>query len=167
MLEAVADRTDLGKLVAPWAEYVAHSLWYGTSQKRNYPRLKTPLTQIRRREAKGSAVPEVQLPKQEHQCRGCGKAIRTDTDQCADCAVSVTHVNLTKGRKMAHGPESLARRSKSNQSQAEFVKNWKAEQLPTWLTRESGHCHSRRAWYPLRPKVRRSGCESSLFVGMG
>ena len=50
-----------GKLVAPWAEYVAHSLYSGRStQAAIVSGLKTPLTQTHRREAKGGPAPTIQ-----------------------------------------------------------------------------------------------------------
>jgi hypothetical protein len=59
-----------GKLVAPWAEFVAHSLWSGrASRARSVSGFKTPLTQSHRREAKGSPVPKAQLPRIERACR--------------------------------------------------------------------------------------------------
>src|SRR5258707_2841703 len=49
-----------GRLVAPWAEYVANSLHAGRSGRgRSIPGLKTPLTQTHRREAKGATAPKL------------------------------------------------------------------------------------------------------------
>src|SRR5713101_1041995 len=77
-----------GKLVAPWAEYVAHSLHAGRSARGgSVPGLKTPLTQTHRREAKGAAVPKLNMPKTEHVCRGCGKPIKQAREDCGVCAV--------------------------------------------------------------------------------
>jgi CRISPR-associated endonuclease Cas1 len=125
-----------GKLVAPWAEYVAHSLLSGTTQVRAVPGLKTPLTQSHRREAKCASAPRVKLPKTEHHCRGCGKPIGIESDHCAKCAAPLTRRTFDAGRKMAHDPESRARRSITNKAQAERIKNWRPTELPTWLTRQ-------------------------------
>jgi CRISPR-associated endonuclease Cas1 len=86
-----------GKLVAPWAEFVAHSLMSSrTLQVRSLTRFKTPLTQRHRREAKGAPAPDVTMPKSEHVCRGCGKPIRKDREDCGSCAVSNAAVRMTQ-----------------------------------------------------------------------
>jgi CRISPR-associated endonuclease Cas1 len=62
-----------GKLVAPWAEYVARTLWTSTSPSKSERRLSTPLTQRHRREAKGRGLPrEVSVPRLQRICRSCG-----------------------------------------------------------------------------------------------
>ena len=72
-----------GKLVAPWAEFVAHSLYAGGTGRATPVRLlKTPLTQTRRRKAKGAPPATLKMPKAQHVCRGCGKAIREDRENC-------------------------------------------------------------------------------------
>jgi hypothetical protein len=125
------------KLVAPWAEYVAHSLHAGrASRGRSIAGLKTPLTQTHRREAKGAPVPKLKVPKTVHVCRGCGKPIPNDCEHCAECSVTVTRGNFERGRKVAHNPESLARASETCKVQAARVKRWNRAELPAWLTRE-------------------------------
>jgi hypothetical protein len=87
-----------GKLVAPWAEYVVHSLWSGrASQARS---VRTPLTQSHRREAKCGPVPKLKMPKTEHVCRGCGNPIKKGHQDCGVCAVSsaTTRRRLLNGR---------------------------------------------------------------------
>ena len=61
------------KLIAPWAEYVAHTLW-ARSQARSRRSLPTPLTQQHRREAKGclSSLP----PIASHLARPLSVALR-------------------------------------------------------------------------------------------
>ena len=68
-----------GKLVAPWAEYVARTLWAGGKSRRTGNSVPpTRLTQQRRTEAKGKVwISKVEPPKTDHLCRGCGKTIRT------------------------------------------------------------------------------------------
>ena len=73
-----------GKLVAPWAEYVARTLWGTTARLGKTP---TRLTQRHRREAKGTSLPTVEAPKPERLCRGCGKSIRPGRSDCGECAV--------------------------------------------------------------------------------
>ena len=102
-----------GKLIAPWAEYVARTLWTRTSQSKARRPLSTPLTQQHRREAKDRpSFPTVEIiPKPDRLCRGCGKQIRRDKRFCAACGVTVTRENFDVGRKAAQRAESLAKRS--------------------------------------------------------
>lgn len=126
-----------GKLAAPWAEYVARSLWGGrSSRKIPGQEFKTPLTQDNRREAKQSSGQKVRLPKTEHRCSGCGKSIRPQYDQCFDCATPLYERNLDAGRKVAHSAEARAKRSGTNKAQAELIRRWNPAELPPWLTRE-------------------------------
>src|SRR5262249_28669787 len=101
-----------GRLVAPWAEFVAHSLYGGRASRSLFPgSFKTPLTQSHRREAKAAPVPKLKMPKTDHHCTGCGKRIRPQYLQCFDCSSSVYERNLDAGRQMAHSVESRAKRS--------------------------------------------------------
>ncbi len=126
-----------GKLGAPWAEYVARTLWSRTSQSKARRSLPTPLTQQHRREAKGRpSFPTVEAPKPDRLCRGCGKQIRRDKRFCSDCAVTVTCENFDLGRKAAQRPESLAKRSTTQRMHKQAIQNWKSSDLPTWLTRD-------------------------------
>ena len=123
------------KLVAPWAEYVARTLWSKSQPKAG--RLPTPLTQQHRREAKGQpSFPTVQAPKPERLCRGCGKQVRSHKRFCTDCAVTATRENFDEGRKAAQRPESLAKRAETQRKQREAIRNWNPSQLPVWLTRD-------------------------------
>jgi len=128
-----------GKLVAPWAEYVARTLWTRTSQSTARCPLPTPLTQQHRREAKGRpSFPTVEAPKPDRLCRGCGKQIRRDRDRrfCSNCAPSVIRECFDLGRKAAQRPESLAKRSATQRMHKKAIQNWKPSDLPAWLTRD-------------------------------
>ena len=128
-----------GKLVAPWAEYVARMLWTRALHSRARCPLPTPLTQQHRREAKGRpSFPTVETPKPDRLCRGCGKQIRRDKRRrlCADCAVTVTRENFDLGRQAAQRPESLAKRSATQRMHKQAIQNWKPSDLPDWLTRD-------------------------------
>ena len=125
-----------GKLVAPWAEYVARTLWSRTSQSKGSRSLATPLTQQHRREAKGRAsFPTVDAPKPDRLCRGCGKEIRSKR-YCSDCAVTVVREGFDLGRKAAQRPEFLAKRSATQRAHKQAIQNWKPSDLPAWLTRD-------------------------------
>lgn len=126
-----------GRLVAPWAEYVARSLWTSTSRPKAVASLPTPLTQQHRREAKGRpSFPTVKSPKPDHFCRGCGAPIRRDKQYCKQCAVPVRRENFEAGRKTAQKPEFLAKRSATQRIHRQAIHNWKPSDLPGWLTRD-------------------------------
>ena len=72
-----------GKLVAPWAEFIAQTLSSGIRSK---SAIATRLTQRNKREVKGSDVPEVNQPKPEHVCGNCGVKIPSNKTLCSNCA---------------------------------------------------------------------------------
>src|SRR5438270_9294879 len=77
-----------GKLVAPWAEYVARTLWRNAQQLKDRDIMPTRLTQQHRREAKGSRpFSAVEVQKPDRLCRGCGKEIRVGRSHCGRCAI--------------------------------------------------------------------------------
>jgi len=133
-----------GKLVAPWAEYVAHTLWASASRSRTNNRLlPTRLTQQHRREAKGHVeLPKVAAPRPEKVCRGCGTVLTSEQRKhCALCGVSVSKANMIaiaqRGRVAAKRTESRARMSASQQRQHAARRGWLPSSLPGWLTQES------------------------------
>jgi CRISPR-associated endonuclease Cas1 len=128
-----------GKLVAPWAEYNARTLWSGTKPSSGRRWLSTPLTQQHRREAKNrSSFPTIKIPIPERLCRYCGKRLRLKNKRfCADCAVMITRENFDEGRKTAQRPEFLAKRSATQRAHREAILNWKPSDLPAWLTRSA------------------------------
>jgi CRISPR-associated endonuclease Cas1 len=127
-----------GKLVAPWAEYVARALWGRATQSAARRRLSTPLTQQHRREAKGRpSFPTVKAPNPDRLCRVCGKKLRLRNRRfCVDCAVGVTAENFDMGRKAAQRPEFLAKRSDTQRLHKQAIQKWKPADLPAWLTRD-------------------------------
>ena len=131
-----------GKLVAPWAEYVAHTLWNTTSRSITDRPLPTPLTQQHRREAKGQpAFPIIAVSRPPGRvCLDCGNPIRRGHRYCPKCAVSarLTHSreHFDAGRKTAQKPEFLAKRSATQRRHKQAIQNWNASNLPAWLTRD-------------------------------
>src|SRR5262249_15357810 len=125
------------KLVAPWAQYVAHSLYSG--RPRVVQALRTPLTQTHRRDAKGAPAPVMKMPKTEHVCRGCGKPIRKGSE-CWNCAQSGARARMvnaaTFGRVAARRPEARLKHSQSARRHALARSSWDAISLPAWLTSE-------------------------------
>ncbi len=125
------------KLVAPWAEYVARTLWQSTSPSKSTQRLATPLTQQHRREAKGQpSFPTIEVPKPDRLCRGCGKPLRRGSRLCRDCAEPVVCDNFDLGRRTAQRPESVAKRAATMHAHRQEISSWKPSDLPAWLTRD-------------------------------
>lgn len=131
-----------GKLVAPWAEYVARTLWAGTKSGRTRNSVPpTRLTQQRRTEAKGKVwIAAVEVPKPDHLCRGCGSTITNGRINCAECAVDGATERLVSaarlGRVAARSPEARAKHSASRLRHAQASSEWDPSAQPTWLTDE-------------------------------
>jgi CRISPR-associated endonuclease Cas1 len=130
-----------GKLVAPWAEHVARTLWATTSPSKSERKLSTPLTQEHRRVAKGrSSLSEVKAPKPERLCRGCGKAVRGDSTNCSECDVKIATKRLVEvaraGRVAAHTPEAIAKEAATHRKHGEAKRRWKSSNQPAWLTEQ-------------------------------
>src|SRR5262249_47793849 len=112
-----------GKLVAPWAEYVAHAL---VSRRNTSPvevrGLRTPLTQTHRREAKGTPAPTLKMPKTEHVCPSCGKTMCLSSETCGNCAIDKAKIRFVEvaklGRLASKRPESRAKHSESARKRA-------------------------------------------------
>jgi CRISPR-associated endonuclease Cas1 len=130
-----------GKLVAPWAEYVARTLWAATSRPRGSRPPSTPLTQQHRREAKGRpSFPRIEAPTTERLCRGCGKAIERRYATCSDCAMAVATERLASasklGRIAALSPEARAKHVASHLRHTKANSAWDASKQPAWLTHQ-------------------------------
>jgi hypothetical protein len=129
-----------GKLVAPWAEYVAQTLWAGTkSERTGNSFLPTRLTQQRRTEAKGKIwIASVEPPKADHLCRACGKTITSESTHCAACSVEVATKRLISaanlGRVAARSLEARAKHGASRRRHAKACSEWDASTRPGWLT---------------------------------
>ncbi len=131
-----------GKLVAPWAEYVARTLWTGAKSGRTHNSvLPTRLTQQRRTEAKGKVwITAIEPPKTDHLCRGCGKTVQTESTNCGECAIGGATERLISaaklGRVAARSPEARAKHVASRRRHAEACSAWDASTQPAWLTSE-------------------------------
>jgi CRISPR associated protein Cas1 len=134
------------KLVAPIAEYVAQALWSSIPKTASPPKLTqrliaTRLTQRNKREVKGSDVAEVESPKPEHGCSGCGKPIRADRSHCASCAgpeASKRMIEIARlGRIATHSPEAEALRATTRRRHAAALKSWQPSEHPSWLTEDA------------------------------
>ncbi len=129
-----------GKLVAPWAEYVARTLWAGGKSRRTGNSvLPTRLTQQQRTEAKGKVwISKVEPPKADHLCRGCGKTITNESTHCANCAVEKATERLvgvaSLGRIAARSPEARAKHGVTRRKHAKACSEWDASTQPAWIT---------------------------------
>lgn len=130
-----------GKLAAPWAEYVAHSLYVGRSGRTmSVPFLKTPLTQNHRRQANGAAEPKTKMPKVLHACRGCGKPIPKERESCLSCSIPSSTERLIEGarsgRVAARMPQARTKHVESARERALACHRWNSAAQPAWLTPE-------------------------------
>lgn len=132
-----------GKLVAPWAEYVASTLWASTSPSKSERKLSTPLTQQHRREAKGRQTPKLSVPRLQRVCRGCGTELDSkQSEYCALCGVSVSRTNMVeiaqRGRAaFLNSEKSRARLAASQKRQFAARRGWLPSSLPAWLTQST------------------------------
>jgi CRISPR-associated endonuclease Cas1 len=129
-----------GRAVAPYAEWLAHTLW--TRRPVNDPGPATRLTQRRKREARGHSSPQLAqpAPRLQHLCGGCGKPIRPERTHCAQCAVASATERLADvarlGRLVAKSPEARAKRSSTQRRQTTAGWSWKPSNQPAWLTED-------------------------------
>jgi hypothetical protein len=107
--------------------------------------LSTPLTQARKREARGS-IAEVQVnPKvtQPGVCAICGTGIKPAYRYCRTCAPTIWRENALNaakiGRQNTHKPEAQSRRAATQRRQNSALKAWNPASLPVWLN-EKFYC---------------------------
>lgn len=129
-----------GRAVAPFAEWVARTLWSNAKKPDGGAAPPTRLTQRHKREAKGApSFPVVEgSPRSQHLCRGCGKSIRTEHTYCNQCGLEGAKRRLIDaakiGRQASRSPEARAKHRASRRRHAEACSNWDASTKPTWLT---------------------------------
>ena len=127
-------------MVAPWAEYLARTLWAGAkSGHTGNSVLPTRLTQQRRTETKGKVwIATVEQPKTDHFCRGCGKTITNESTHCAGCAVEAATKRLISaarlGRIAARSSAARAKHGATRRRHAKACSEWDASTKPVWLT---------------------------------
>jgi CRISPR-associated endonuclease Cas1 len=130
------------RAVAPFAEWVARTLWSGRLRSGALSAPPTRLTQRHKREAKGqsSVPPPIRAPRREKMCLGCGKTIRVGRTNCGECAIEDATKRLAEaaqaGRVASLGPEARAKHRASRQRHAQACSTWDASNQPTWLTVE-------------------------------
>lgn len=127
------------RALAPFAECIARSLWSMTLKAAHGREMATPLTQSRKREAKGILVREssksgLKLPAT---CRICGTALKSGLKYCSNCVPAISRENVLKaarlGRMATHKPEAQARRAGTQRRQNAALKAWNPGDKPNWL----------------------------------
>ena len=130
------------RAVAPFAEWVARTLWSRASKSRDSLGPATRLTQLHKREAKGksSLQPSILAPRRENMCRGCGKTIGHGRSHCAQCAISVATERLVDaarlGRLVSRTAEVRAKQGDTQRRHATARSSWTGSSQPAWLTAE-------------------------------
>jgi CRISPR-associated protein Cas1 len=159
----------LREAVAPLAEWVARTVWEAIRKSKREPSPATPLTQRRKREAKGvsplpSASPTVRIPKV---CRSCGISISSRKQYCRSCGAAVSTEQLVErakqGRVAAITPEALAREGEAQRRQAKARLNWDPASQPPWLTEET----YRKKIAPLLSQTKTTAIAKALNVSWG
>jgi CRISPR-associated endonuclease Cas1 len=127
-----------GRLVAPWAEYVAHSLRAShTSLPRAARGFSTPLTQAHRRNVKVISPPVLKMPKVERICHGCGTRTRVGRN-CPKCGREISGKKLIElakvGRVAALSPEARRKHSETQRRHEAAKQAWHLTPKSAWPT---------------------------------
>jgi CRISPR-associated endonuclease Cas1 len=131
-----------GRAVAPFAEWVARSLWSNSRKSSRELPPPTRLTQRHKREAKGapSFPPLERTPRLKTLCHSCGELIRAGRTHCGQCAIEGSTQRLKDaaqlGRVVARCPEARAKHAGTSRRQALACSAWDASTQPAWLTAE-------------------------------
>jgi CRISPR/Cas system-associated endonuclease Cas1 len=127
-----------GKLVAPWAEWVAQALWNSIRKatRKNYT-LPTRLTQRRRSEGRGNefVLNAAPAPHPERICQGCGATTRGGR-HCPKCGREISRKRLIElakvGRIKAQTPESRQKHSETQRQHEAAKRVWRSSPKPDW-----------------------------------
>ena len=159
----------LGRAVAPFAEWVARTLWSNSRKPSDQIAPATRLTQRHKREAKGApSFPDNErAPSAQHLCTGCGKAIRAEHTHCNKCGLEGAKQRMIDaakfGRLVSHTPEARAKQSATRGRHARACLNWDASTQPVWLTAE----FYTQQIQPLLAKLSTSAIGSRIGVSRG
>ena len=132
-----------GKLVAPWAEWVAQALWNSVRKPaRENHTLPTRLSQRRRSEGRGKDfVLNVEYPPlPEKICHGCGATTRRGR-HCPKCGREISKEKLIElakaGRIAAQSPESRKKHCETQRRHEAAKRAWRSSPKPAWLTEQT------------------------------
>lgn len=153
-----------GKLVAPWAEYVAHTLRAGHTARPAISRgFSTPLTQAHRRKGRSASLLDLKTPAVERVCHGCGTRTRVGRN-CPNCGREISRDKLIElaraGRIAALRPEARKKHSETQRRHEAAKRAWRSAQQPTWLDQPT--CD--REIRPRLPSITISTISSALGV---
>lgn len=152
--------------VAPFAEWVARTLWSTSIKPARLVAPPTRLTQRHKREAKGApSFPlDERVPRRQTLCRGCGKNIGMEAIHCAECAIEGATQRLAEiarlGRVAARAPEARAKQAATQRRQSNARSSWTDTSQPAWLTAE---VYSKRI-QPLLADMSNSSITSQIGV---
>jgi hypothetical protein len=127
------------RAIAPFAEWVAQTLWKEKSGSVHQHRLATRLTQRHKREAKGqtSLARPKQPPRPKKICRGCGTQVNPSRNYCLHCSIGLAKDQFAQaakaGRVAAQSAEAQMSRAATQRQQIAARKGWVASSHPAWL----------------------------------
>lgn len=128
--------------VAPWAEWLAQTLWSSIGKTTNESGPGTRLTHGRLRVAKGLSYfppPEPAIPPQGV-CRICGTALEPGRKYCQTCFPAANTERITAvapaGWVATQSARAQALRAESMRRQRALSAAWDAGSHPKWLTEE-------------------------------
>ncbi len=130
------------RAVAPFAEWVARTLWTRVRKPDRETAPPTRLTQQSRRESQGSELRPAVAPKPRLQrlCRDCGKTIAEGAVICQSCMASARPDHMREvarlGRAVTLGREAQARRRATQHQHRSALRDWNPTSLPEWLSKE-------------------------------
>ena len=152
--------------VAPWAEWLAHTLWSSISNTTTDPGPGTRLTHGRRREAKGLPyfpAPEPAI-RPQGACHICGAALEPGLKYCLKCFPAANTERMVTvapaGRLAAQSPTAQALRSASMRQHEAGKAAWDVKRHPKWLTEQA----YRRTIQPLLKGISTSRISTNLGV---
>jgi len=152
--------------VAPFAEWVARTLWSTIRKSDREPAPATRLTQSRKREVTGapSLPPAVSAPRPQNICHGCGVPITPGCTHCANCSVQIVTGHLVSaaasGRIASKSAKARARLADTQRRHNADIRSWTPESLPEWLDQEFYD----QKIQPLLAQLTRSAITSALAV---
>jgi len=132
------------RAVAPYAEWVARTLWASTRKSDREAAPATRLTQRLKREAKGAAplAPPVPAPVLQNSCRECGAPILPGSRHCYVCSNALSGAkerfikSLPKARVVTLGAAAQRLRADSQRRHHAELRKWKRTDQPDWITEE-------------------------------
>lgn len=154
------------RAVAPFAEWLARTLWSSSARLVREPTPPTRLTQRNKREAKGAAPLQslIRAPRREKLCPECGRRIKLESTKCARCYVDDSARKMLDvariGRQTANSPEARKKHAITARKNALARHAWKPSDQPEWLTPE---LFSQRI-QPLLASARMSDIRKALGV---